>query len=228
MASDPVLPDCVATSEGKSTAASGAAEPAGRRRFSDELRTLAQVLAEKPTSLGVILEATHGRGFELLLVLVALPFVAPIPLPGLSTPFGLVVLTIGARLALGRRPWLPRRILRCEVPPRFVGRVLNAARIIVRVLEVLARPRFNFLHEHWLYRRIAGGLIATSGALLLLPIPVPFTNTLPALTVLLLAAGAIERDGLFFVGGAAMCLVTLAYFALLAFGGAHALDALWG
>jgi hypothetical protein len=51
---------------------------------------------------------------------------------------------------------------------------------------------------------------------------------LPAITVLLLSAGAVEKDGLFFVAGSAMFLVTGAYFALLAVGGAHVLDALWG
>jgi hypothetical protein len=200
----------------------------GRRRFSDDLCDLAAALADKRASLGAVLGATRGRGFGLLLLLVALPFITPIPLPGLSTPFGLVVLIIGGRLALGREPWLPDRLLRRELPPRFVGHALTAARVIVRWLEVLARPRFDFLHERELYRRIAGGLIAFSGLLLLLPIPVPFTNTLPAITVLLLSAGAVEKDGLFFVAGSAMFLVTGAYFALLAVGGAHVLDALWG
>ncbi len=198
-----------------------------RRRFSDELRELATALADKPASLGTILAATQGRGFGLLLVLIALPFITPIPLPGLSTPFGLVVLMIGSRLALGRHPWLPDRLLKRELPPRFIGRALTAARFVVKWLEVLARPRLDFLHEQALYRRIAGGLIATSGLLLLLPIPVPFTNTLPALAVLLLSAGSVERDGLFFVGGSVMFLITVAYFALLAVGGAHVLGALW-
>lgn len=197
-----------------------------RRRFSDELRELAARLADKPASLGAVLEATQGRGFGLLLVLIALPFITPIPLPGLSMPFGLAVLIIGTRLALGRHPWLPERLLRRELPPRFIGHALTAARVVVTWLEVLARPRFNFLHEQAMYRRIAGGLIAISGLLLLLPIPVPFTNTLPALTVLLLAAGAVERDGLFFVGGVVMLLVAIAYFALLAVGGVHVLDVL--
>jgi hypothetical protein len=63
-----------------------------------------------------------------------------------------------------------------------------------------------------------------SGLLLLLPVPIPLTNSFPALTVVLLAAGAMERDGLFFLGGCAMFAVTLVYFGLLAFGGAHLLD----
>jgi hypothetical protein len=190
------------------------------------LRELSTALVDKPATLGDILAATQGRGFGLLLVLIALPFITPIPLPGLSTPFGLVVVIIGARLSLGKRPWLPARLLRRELPARFVSRILAAGRVVVRWLEVLARPRFDFLHQQELYRRIAGGLITVSGLLLLLPIPVPFTNTLPALTVLLLSAGAVERDGLFFVGGTLMFLVTLAYFTLLALGGIHVFDAL--
>ena len=71
---------------------------------------------------------------------------------------------------------------------------------------------------------MSGALIMTSGLLLLLPVPVPLTNTLPALTVILLAAGAMERDGLFFFAGCAAFTGTLAYFGLLAFGGVHLLD----
>ena len=63
--------------------------------------------------------------------------------------------------------------------------------------------------------------------MLLLPLPIPLTNSFPALTVVLLAAGAMERDGLFFLAGCAMFTVTLAYFGLLAFGGVHLLVNLW-
>jgi hypothetical protein len=44
--------------------------------------------------------------------------------------------------------------------------------------------------------------------------------------VVLLAAGAMERDGIFFLAGCAMFSATLAFFGLLAFGGAHLLDSL--
>jgi hypothetical protein len=70
--------------------------------FSQELRALTERFADRPVRLSAILEATHGRGFNLLLVLISLPFLTPIPVPGLSTLFGLVVAVIGARLALGK------------------------------------------------------------------------------------------------------------------------------
>ena len=198
--------------------------PAPRPTFSEELQRLANQFIKQPATLGGILAATQGRGFDLLLVLICVPFLTPIPLLGLSTPFGLVVFLIGGRLALGRQPWLPRRLLERELPGAFITKLLSAATRVVGWLEVLLRPRLRFLHEQVLFRRVSGALIMTSGLLLLLPVPVPLTNTLPALTVILLAAGAMERDGLFFFAGCAAFTGTLAYFGLLAFGGVHLLD----
>jgi len=185
---------------------------------------LAQEFVNRPATLAEILAATRGRGFNLLLLLIGLPFVTPVPLPGFSAPFGLAVLLIGARRALGRRPWLPEKLMQRKLPPQFIGKVLAMASRVVRWLEVLLRPRLRFLHEQWIYRRIAGTLIMLSGLLMVLPLPLPLTNGLPALTVVLLAAGAMERDGLFFLAGCATFTATLAYFGLLAFGGAHLID----
>lgn len=63
-----------------------------------------------------------------------------------------------------------------------------------------------------------------SGLFLIIPLPLPFSNSLPAGTVLLLAAGALERDGLAFLAGCGLFVITAAYFLLLAFGGAQAVE----
>ncbi|MEO7599781.1 MAG: exopolysaccharide biosynthesis protein, partial [Opitutus sp.] len=70
------------------------------REFEVETVTLREVMA-----------VLHGRGYVLFVMLLALPFSTPIPIPGLSTPFGLVIALIGVRLALGQKPWLPARLL---------------------------------------------------------------------------------------------------------------------
>lgn len=196
----------------------------GRGGFSRELHALEEKSAGRPLSLLEILEATQGRGFDLLLICISLPFVTPIPLPGLSTPFGLVVSVIGARLAIGRKPWLPQSLLQRKLPPRFLSKLLRAACRIVRVLEFFLKPRMALVHEYFIFRRLAGALIMMSGLLLLLPLPVPFSNFFPAATVVLLAAGALERDGLFFFGGCVMFGLSVSYFSLLAFGGVHAIE----
>ena len=197
-----------------------------RRAFSQELQDLADRFDDRPTRLLEILQAAQGRGFDLLLLCISLPFLTPIPLPGLSIPFGLVVTIVGARLALGRKPWLPERLLARELPARFLTKLFKGASRVVRWLEFFLRPRLAVLHEGLVFRRVAGCLIMMSGLLLLLPLPLPFSNSLPALTVVLLAGSALERDGASFLAGCLMFLVTAAYFGFLAFGGAHAVDGL--
>jgi hypothetical protein len=216
-----------ATEESGLTASVDPGVPAQPPRFSVALQDFARQSSHRPVSLGELLGATQDRGVDLLLLLISLPFATPIPLPGLSALFGLVILVVGAGLAVGRKPWLPEALLRRQFPARLGTSVLAAASRVVRWLEVLLRPRLHFLHEQRIYRRVAGLLIMLSGLLLLLPLPIPLTNSMPALTVVLLTAGAMERDGLFFLAGCAWFALTLAFFGLLAFGGAHLLRDLW-
>ena len=201
--------------------------PTPRITFSQELRALEEQFAGRPARLVEILEATRGRGFDLLLVFVSMPFVTPIPLPGLSTPFGLVAMLIGARLAVGRHPWLPKRMLEYELPPDFLKKLLTTAARLVRLLEYVLRPRLAFMHQWQVFRRIGGVIVMVSGFLMLLPLPVPYTNFFPAVTVLLFAAGSLERDGVFFLAGCLFFLLTCAFFVAVGVGGVHALDGLW-
>lgn len=194
--------------------------------FSAELQALAEKFADRPARLSEILEATHGRGFALLLIFISLPFVTPIPLPGLSTPFGLTVALIGARLAIGKKPWLPQRLLAWELPSGFLTKILRAAGRVVHVLEFLLKPRLMFFHDSRVFQKVAGTMILLSGLLLLLPLPIPFTNLFPAATVVLLAASSLERDGVCFLAGCVMFALGVAYFVLLSFGGVHALNGL--
>lgn len=194
--------------------------------FSQELRNLEATFAGRPVRLAEIMEATKGRGFDLLLVFVSIPFVTPLPLPGLSTPFGLVAMLIGARLAIGRHPWLPKRLLDRELPPDLFKKLLAAASRVVRILEYVLRPRLAFMHRSLFFQRVAGTLIMVSGFLMLLPLPVPYTNFFPAATILLFAAGALEKDGVFFLAGCAMFVATISFFFLVGLGGAHVFDGL--
>ena len=194
--------------------------------FSVELDDLIARFDNRPVRLVEILEATQGRGYHLLLILIALPFVGPIPLPGFSIPFGLVVALLGLRLALDRGPWLPQRLLQREVSTLALRQFMAATSRIVRTIEVLVRPRLGFVPDHVIFSRIAGVLIAASGVLLMLPFPLPFSNSLPAWTVLLLSAGALGRDGLFFFAGCLMFLISVAFFALVVFGGVEAFELL--
>ena len=192
--------------------------------FSAELRQLIVRFEDQPVTLAMLLEATQGRGYYLLLLLIALPFVGPIPLPGFSIPFGLVDTLLGTRLALGWKPWLPRRLLQRTLPAHSISKWLGAAAKVMRWIEFFLRPRLGFVEHYVVFARLAGLLIALSGLMLMLPIPLPFSNSLPAWTVILLASGSLGRDGLFFFAGCAVFGLSVLFFSMLALGGSGLLD----
>lgn len=198
--------------------------PSGIRPLSQELSILIHAVEERSVTLHEVIAVLRARAYTLLLIFLALPFCTPVPLPGVSTPFGLVIALIGFRLMLMQKPWLPERLLNTRVPARFFGRLLAAARKIIRAMELLLKPRLCILLDLPSLQALYGGIICVCGSLLLLPLPIPFSNLFPALTVVLIAAAILERDGYFVIIGLVVFGVTLVYYSMLAWGGAEMLQ----
>ena len=178
--------------------------------------------AERAVTLREVIAVLHGRAYLLLVILLALPFCAPVSLPGLSTPLGAVIALISLRLALGQRPWLPERLLDWRLPPGFFVRVFRMTARLLRFLETLLRPRATAFVEARILRNLHAVVMLVAAGVLLLPLPIPLSNTFPAWTVILIAAGLLERDGAFVAAGYAMFAAGTAYFVLLG-GAAHQL-----
>lgn len=198
----------------------------GRAKLSDQLRVLEARFHGQPVRLTEIFAVTQGRGYYLLMILCCLPFLTPIPTPMLSTAFGAVILLTALRMAGGYRPWLPRRLLEKQLPAGFISRLILAAARLLRWLETMLRPRLGFMHDSAVMTRVGAGGIAFAALLLMLPLPVPFSNFFPASAILLLSAGALERDGVCSLAGWGMCLVAVIFLVALAFGGVAAFDRL--
>jgi hypothetical protein len=62
-----------------------------------------------------------------------------------------------------------------------------------------------------------------SGLMLLLPLPIPFSNMLPALTVVLVASSFSERDGVTLGAGLILFLISLGFIGAILFGGTEAI-----
>jgi hypothetical protein len=60
--------------------------------------------------------------------------------------------------------------------------------------------------------RFNGILIGLTGLLMMAPLPLLLSNTLPAYGVLFLALGSVERDGYVVLAGHLMVLLTVGYF----------------
>lgn len=211
------------------------ARPTGREwhepapRLSDELESLLALEPGRPLALRRIVEHLHFRGLPALIVLLCVPFLFPVAIPGLSIPFGLAIALCGLRLGIGLGLWMPDFLLRREVSPELLRKLVGGAVKFYRRVEKLVRPRMHFLQRWPGMLNLLGFMIMTGGLLLSLPIPPPFplTNTIPGFAVIFMALGMMERDGVCILIGYGLALLGLAYFALIAFLGVAGVQQLW-
>jgi hypothetical protein len=184
-------------------------------KLSEELARLHLHAGVRAVTLREVIYTLRGRAYLLLIILLVLPFIQPVPLPGLSTPIGLAIMLIALRLALGQRPWLPMKIQRVKLPAGFFGKMMTFTERLIRLLEKVLRPRWAWLTDTALLNQMHAIVMLISAAILLLPLPIPFSNVLPAWAIFLVACGLLERDGLFVFLGYVGFLVGAAYFILL-------------
>jgi hypothetical protein len=202
-------------------------DPTHPRKLSDEFAMILREFEVETVTLREVLALLHGRGYVLLVMLLSLPFCTPIPLPGLSTPLGLIITIIGVRLVFGAKPWLPARLLDTRLPPETFKKVFALTRKIVLAFERLLRPRMPWVTgSAWLEQAHAVPIVVCA-VMLLLPLPIPFSNVLPAWGIMLVAGGLLERDGGFILAGYAATVVATAYFVIIAIFGVEAFDFIW-
>lgn len=202
-------------------------EPVGSRKLSDEFAVILREFEVETVTLREVMARLHGRGYVLLLMLLALPFCTPIPLPGVSTPFGLIMALIGGRLVFGAKPWLPAKLLDTRLSPTVFQKVFAWTQKIVLWFEKVLRPRMLWLSASPQLEQLHAVPIVICALLLLLPLPVPFSNVLPAWAVMLLAGGLLERDGAFIIAGYVATVIAVAYFVAIGLLGTGAVDYLW-
>ena len=186
------------------------------QRFSDLVHTIQKAAQSAPLDLQGLLTLVGPKGHAFACMFVCLPFMQPIPLPGLSTPFGIVLILVGALMMRGRPPRLPERLGRIRLETQLVLKICSTLEKILNRLEHLVKPRAQWLCRKNGLRILNGGLFCLNGFLLSLPLPVPFSNNLPAITIFMISWGTVEEDAVVIGLGHLMALVTLAFFAAIA------------
>lgn len=164
-------------------------------------RALSRVLRElpqgQPVSLGELLARVGSGAHGFALLLLSVPEALPLPLPSASAVLGLPLVIISAHLAwFGDDARLPSRVRNRVLPAWLLGSLRT------RVAHVLGRAE---RHTHPRWQRLAGrehvlGLVCLYLSILLL-LPIPFFNVPPALCLVLLAWGMVQRDGLVVAAG---------------------------
>jgi len=188
-------------------------------KLSEIIQSLLADYPEQPLAIGTIVQRTEEHGFGLICGLLTLPLILPIPIPlvGFSTLLGAGIILAGLQLALGyHQPLLPRFIARIELSPAISRTVLGNLNRLLHPVERLAQTRLQKVSFNWMLRRLVGLCLAWNALLMALPLPIPFTNMLPAYTILFLSIGILESDGLLLLLGYGLTGATTAFFASIA------------
>jgi len=176
------------------------------------LPTLERLFAgprEQVLTLKALLAGLETRSYAFIIAVLDLPNCVPTGIPLLSTVTGVPMLIFAVQGLLGRPiPALPAGLADHPLPRGKLQDFLERARRPIGWVESVAHPR----HEWWL-RGTARRLLQLAWLLciVILALPIPFDNLLPAWAILLFCLALLERDGVMAILGWLFTLFTAAW-----------------
>jgi hypothetical protein len=191
----------------------------------EKLKVVIDKLPPEGVTLVEILDLVGQDSLMLLAIFLSLVFLIPVSIPGVSTLFGAAILLIGVNRLFGRKLWLPKSFRSRIVSTDKLRAALQRALVWFHRLERVSRPhRLNWLTSDGLMGILNNCALILGAILLMAPFGlVPFSNTLPALAILFLAIGLLQRDGVCILLGYLSNFATIIYFTILVAGGGMAI-----
>lgn len=164
-------------------------------------------------SLGEVVEAFGASALAGLILIFGLACALPLP-PGATTVFGLPLVFLSPQLLFDHpTPWLPRRLRERRMAMTDLRGAFQRMTPWLTRMEAVSRPRLAFFVGAS-GRRLMG-LICTVLALVLI-LPIPLGNMLPAATVSILSLALIQRDGAIAIAGYAFAAASFGVLVLAA------------
>lgn len=186
-------------------------------KFSEILTTIAEDKSRDRISVADLLVAAGDRAFGVLIFIFAVPNILPTP-PGTSSVLGAPLIFLAIQLSLGRAtPWLPKFIAKRSMLREDFAATIGRISPWLGKVEKLLKPRLSFLARPPIEQAI--GLLCFVLSLMLI-LPIPLGNMLPAFTICLFSLAILERDGIcallgFIAGSIAIAIVWSVLYALL-------------
>lgn len=177
----------------------------GKLPLSVVLGILSSDLSRERISVGDLLSALGDRALGALMFVFAIPNALPTP-PGTSAVLGMPLIFLAAQVTFGRRPWLPAIISQRSMSREDFHVLIRRLAPWLERAETLLKPRASVLAMPPV-EYLVGSICLLLALVLVLPIPLG--NMLPALAISLMALGLLERDGVWIGAGLIMAVVSM-------------------
>jgi hypothetical protein len=164
----------------------------------ETLEVLSATAPEGGLSLGAIREGLNQSVFGALLIILALPVSIPF-LYGVPQIVSVPMMALAGQMMMGRKePWLPEKLASRTISKSALTQVSSGARKWFGWGEALARPRMRFLASKPAERLVGALLVIFCASIM---IPLPLTNTVPGIAIVIVGFGLLAKDGLLIIPG---------------------------
>lgn len=182
-----------------------------------KIEFIIQKLPPKEVTLIEIIDIVGTDSMLLLTIFLSLIFLVPVSIPGVSTVFGTGILLIGITRLFNGKLWLPKKIANRKLSSEQLRDWFKRALLWFRRLERISRSQRmpKLTSDGWI--RLVNNLSFILAAMFLMaPFGgIPFSNTLPALALIFLSIGMLQRDGASILLGYLTNIMTIIYFTIL-------------
>ncbi len=145
-----------------------------------------------------LMHAMQSTGFGLAMIFFAFGSLIPLP-PPIPSIIAIPLLFLAVQMMLGyKAPKLPPIIANIKFKRSILELIVRKSSPHIDKVEKILKPRWQFM-IYPLAERIIGAMVFVFA--FFVTIPIPFSNFLPGLAILITSFGLIGKDGIFVIIG---------------------------
>lgn len=140
-----------------------------------------------------LIGSMEGSGFGLTIMIFSFALIIPLP-PPVPSLISIPLLIFAFQMMIGyKSPKLPKKLSNVTIKRSILATLVRKSTPHIAKIEKILRPRLLFMMTI-VAERILGGLIFVFAGFVI--IPMPFSNFIPGLGILVMSFGLLGRDGL--------------------------------
>lgn len=185
---------------------------------SKKLDEIQKELPDENISLKELINVMSGEGLQFMIIILIAPFLIPASIPGSSTPFGILIILLEIAYLNNKSLYIPDFIGKYEISKENVLKLFDIIKKALGYVEKISNPRGKLSSKKYVLK-INAVVNIILAFLLFLPLPIPFTDFVPATSMLLLAVSTLEHDSYLMILGYVAAILTVIYFSSVGYVG---------
>ncbi len=157
--------------------------------------------------IGDLVDAMQAIGFGLVIMVIAFCIIIPMP-PPVPSVIAIPLIIFSFQMIVGyASPKLPKRFEKYTVKRSIVAMVVKKSAPYIHKVEHILRPRLGFVTTS-IGERVIGVFIFIFSSFIFFPMPL--SNFIPGLGILIISFGLLGKDGLVVICGIVVGLIGIA------------------